>query len=504
MPDAIPFEHRMSDADALAWRIERDPMLRSTIIAVALLDRAPDRDRLRELIDRGTRVVPRMRHRVRGNPYSLVPPRWEVDPYFDLDFHLRWVGAHDGMRSVLDIAQPLAMQSFDSARPQWEIVVVEGLAGGRAALVVKIHHAIPDGVGAVQMGLVMFELERDPAGPPDAMPEQPPSHVLNPFERLVDGVQHEAQRERDSAGKLLGALGGAATTAIASPNEALRRAGALAGSVGRMLSPATAPLSPLMTGRSLSVHFETITVPLDAAKAAAKRANGTLNDAFVAATAEGFRRYHDRHGVAAGQLRMTMPISVREADADGVGGNEWVPARFAIPLTISDPAERMRTLHRLVAEQRAEPALALVEPMAGVLNRLPRDAATAVFGSMLKGVDLVTSNVPGAPIPLYTAGARIDAMYALGPLSGAAANLTLLSYLDEVHIGVNLDPAAVPDPDVLVDSLVDGWADVGATATRTGSPATAPAPAAKRPAAKRLPPKRTTATSRPTKRATKQ
>lgn len=468
MPDATPFEHRMSDADSLTWRIERDPMLRSTIIAVAILDKAPDHERLRALIERGSRLVPRMRHRVRGNPYSLVPPRWEVDPYFDLDFHLRFVQADDGLRSVLDVAQPIAMQSFDPARPQWEITVVEGLEDGRAALIVKIHHAITDGVGAVQMGLVMFELEREPADV-QPMPDPPPVHIMSPMERLADGIAHEAQRQRTSATKLLGAAQGAIGAVRSSPPDAARRATEIAASVARMLSPATAPLSPIMRGRSLSAHFEGLTVALPDAKAAAKRAGGTLNDAFVAATAEGFARYHRRHEAPIDALRMTMPISVRPDGGEGVGGNEWVPARFRIPLTIADPVERMRALHDLVAEQRGEPALALVEPMAGVLNRLPRNAATAVFGSMLKGVDLIASNVPGAPIPIYTAGARIEAMYALGPLSGAAANLTLLSYLDQIHIGVNLDPAAVPDPGVLSDCLVEGWADIGAIATRTSS-----------------------------------
>ena len=145
------------------WTIEKDPMLRSTITAVLVLDQAPDPARLRHILERGTRMVARMRQRVRGNPLSVAPPRWEVDPHFDLDYHLRWVraaGARD-LRSVLDLAQPMAMQGFDRARPLWEMLVVTDLADGGAALVMKIHHAITDGVGAVQIALVLFELSRD-------------------------------------------------------------------------------------------------------------------------------------------------------------------------------------------------------------------------------------------------------------------------------------------------------------------------------------------------------
>ena len=118
-------------------------------------------------MERGTRLVPRMRQRVRGNPLSIAPPRWEVDPNFDLDFHLRFVraGGDRTMRSVLDLAQPIAMQGFDRARPLWEALVVDDLVDGKAAMIMKIHHAITDGLGAVKIALVMFELERQAVEP---------------------------------------------------------------------------------------------------------------------------------------------------------------------------------------------------------------------------------------------------------------------------------------------------------------------------------------------------
>ena len=120
----------------------------------------------------------------------------------------------------------------------------------------------------------------------------------------------------------------------------------------------------------------------------------------------------------------------------------------------------MKVVNDLVRRARAEPALALVEPMAGALNRLPKEVTTALFGSMLKGVDFVTSNVPGAPFPLYLGGAHIRNQFAFGPMTGAAANITLLSYIDELNIGFNTDPAAVPDPAVLMDCMADGFDEV--------------------------------------------
>jgi WS/DGAT/MGAT family acyltransferase len=458
MTEQMRFEHRMSDADALMWTIEKDPMLRSTITSVALLDEAPARGRLRRLIDRGTRLVPRMRQRVRSNPASIAPPRWEVDPHFDLNFHVRFVRAAGdrSLRSVLELAEPMAMQGFDRARPLWEVVVVEDLADGGAAMILKLHHAITDGVGAVKIAMAMFELERDPVTVAE-MPPAPTAEVMSQLTRVVDALGHETRRNLGVARRAVASTATGLGGAVRDPAGRARETAATLASIGRLLAPVTSPLSPLMTGRSLSVRFDTLTVPLPEAKAAARAAGATLNDAFVAATAEGFRLYHERMGQPAEQLRMTMPINIRNDLTADLAGNQFVPARFAIPLAPGDPADRMQTMHALVATQREEPANAFVEPVARVLNRLPTSVATGVFGSMLKGIDLVTSNVPGAPVAIFMAGSRLDALFAFGPMTGAAANLTLLSYLDELLIGVNLDPAAVTDPALLVASCGDAW-----------------------------------------------
>ncbi|HEX2576866.1 MAG TPA: wax ester/triacylglycerol synthase domain-containing protein [Aquihabitans sp.] len=464
----LRFQQRMSDSDALMWTIEKDPMLRSTITAVCLLDRAPDAKRLAHLLERGSRLVPRMRQRVRGNPLSVAPPRWEVDPHFDLSYHLRWVrGAGDrDLRSVLDLAQPMAMQGFDRARPLWEMVVVTDLADGGAALVMKIHHAITDGVGAVQIALVLFELERDVALA--EMPDEPPVAVMNQLARFVDAFEHERRRNLGIAKRFPEVATGAAGAAAADPVGTARKLGEAATSIARLAAPANVPLSPLMTGRSLSVHFDTVTLSLTEAKAAAKAAGGRLNDAFMAATAAGLRRYHEELGKPVDAVRVSMPINLRGEGEGEVTGNNFAPARFAIPVGITDPTEAMRTMRTLVAAQRAEPALTMVEPLARVLNRLPTSMATGLFGAMLKGVDLVASNVPGAPIELFTSGARIDAMYALGPMAGAAVNVTLLSYLDDVHVGINVDPAAVTEPERFVACYRDGWDEVLAAGRPAG------------------------------------
>ncbi len=463
----LQFESRMSDSDALMWNIEKDPILRSTITALTVLDRAPDRARLLDKLERGTRLVPRLRQRVVGNLFSLAPPRWEVDPNFDLRYHVRWTraaGSSEGsagtLRDVLDIAEPIAMQGFDRARPLWEFVIIEGLADGKAAMIQKLHHAITDGVGGIAIAMLLLDLERDPAGDEEPMPPLPEGKVLSPAERTVDAVGHIARRNLGIARRARATLTGAAAGAASDPLGLVRDVGGAATSMARMMAPASEPLSPVMTGRSLSVHFETLTFPLADMKAAAKKAEGRLNDAFVAGVAGGLRRYHEAHDAPVAALRMNMPISVRTEETANVAGNQFAPARFPVPMAIEDPVEAMVAVRELVAGQRGEPALAMLEPMSGLLNRLPTTVTTSLFGSMLKGVDFTTSNVPGAPIPVFMGGAEIEMMVPFGPLAGTAVNVTLLSNRDDVHLGINCDLAAVPDPEVLRDCIQESFEEL--------------------------------------------
>ena len=453
----IRFENRMSDADSLMWLIERDPLLRSTIILVTMLEHAPDRAQLQWRVDRATRRIPRLRQRVVANPLSIAPPRWELDPNFNLSYHLRYISANDegGLREVLDFAQPVAMQGFDRARPLWEFTMIDGLAGGAAALVMKVHHAITDGVGGVEMMLETFSLDGD-VEEPGELPPEPYVYVLNQVERVRDAIAHETRRSLGIAKRAFRSL----QSPDLDPERAARRAGETAASATRLLRPAVRPLSELMDDRSLSVHFETMTLPLDGLKAAAAGAGAKMNAAFLAGITRGLAAYHDHHDKPVEQLRMGIPISNRSDDTAEVAGNQFTPARSAVPASISDPREHMARLDRLVRGLRDEPANALVDPMAGILRRMPQALVSNLFHTMLRGVDFTASNVPGVPVPLYLEGAPVVDQYALGPLSGAGINVTLLSYVDNVNIGVNIDPAAVPDPDVLMTCLDKAYDEI--------------------------------------------
>ncbi len=210
-----------------------------------------------------------------------------------------------------------------------------------------------------------------------------------------------------------------------------------------------------MTERRLQWHFATLDVPLEPLKAGARHASGTLNDGFVGGVAGGLRRYHEKHGSAVDTLRLSMPISIRAED-DPEGGNRVTLVRFEVPVGIEDPIERMQEIDRLAGELRHDRALPWSNTVAGVLNLLPN----AITGQMLKHVDFLASNVPGFDQRIYVGGAEVLAFYPFGPTLGSAANITLMSYRDTCHVGVNTDVGAIPDPELFLECLRDGFEEV--------------------------------------------
>jgi WS/DGAT/MGAT family acyltransferase len=348
------------------------------------------------------------------------------------------------------------MRHFDLARPLWELAVIEGLEGGRGALVLKLHHAISDGMGLVRMTEALVERTREAPAVEKEAPEAPQARAWSQLDLARDELAHEWRRQIGRLRRIGGELLGAARHPLDAGGE-LRRSLA---SLRRGLAPVGEPLSPLLRGRSLSVRFDPLRVSLAALRAAGKKADGTLNDAFVAAVCGGLRLYHEGHDAPVEELRMTMPVNIREGDDADKAGNQFAPARFPVPIATPDPVERMRAIGALVRRERNEPVLGFLEGVAGVLNRLPTSLSVSLFGGMLKGIDFVTSNVPGPRREVFSAGAKMDEVYGFGPLSGAAINVTLFSYAGTSFVAINSDPAAVPDPDRLRECFEAGFAEV--------------------------------------------
>lgn len=456
---------RMGAFDAVMYDVEDDPILRSVIVMLTELDARPDAGRLQYRIDRLTRLVPKLRQRVVGNPLSLVPPRWETDPNFELGYHVREEllppDGNDHNSLMLRVAG-WAERDFDQARPLWEIILFTGLQRGAAAVAIKLHHSITDGVGGLQLAAAMLDLTADADDPAD-MPEGPDGGAADWSDRLEQGAAFSARSLlSDGVGATRKLLAGARAT-VADPLGSLLTGQEFVASATRVLAPASTPLSPVMTGRSLSVRFTDLSIPFAGLKAAGKAAGGTVNDAFVAAALGGMLAYHEEHGEVPPELRVHMPVN-RRAPGDTGGGNRWIPARFPLPLNESDAGRRIRQLSPLLKQAKEEPALAVSDQVYKVLMSLPRPITTRIAGGLMKGTDLVVTNVPGPPFEVYLAGAKVTRMIPLAPKGGAAVNIAFLTYNGNAEIGINIDTEAVPDPDEMTACLQAGFDEVVASA----------------------------------------
>ena len=174
----------------------------------------------------------------------------------------------------------------------------------------------------------------------------------------------------------------------------------------------------------------------------------------------GLRRYHDKHGSRPEHLRLGMAVNRRGPDDDDVAGNAFAPLRLLVPLQETDPVIRVAALGEQVRGLRNEPVLDLLEAAAGVVNHLPTAVASAAFAAVMRATDVVASNVPGSPVPLWLAGVEVERLVAFGPRGGSGLNLTLLSYAGTVEVGVNMDPQATPDADTLMVCLRAGFDEV--------------------------------------------
>ena len=450
----------MRNTDAFTWAMESDPRLRSTVVTVIMLDRSPDWEEVRNRFSLISRKVPMMRQRVVPS-LPPAPPRWEYAPDFDLDFHMRRVTATapGTFDKVLEIARVAAMEDFDRARPLWEDTFIDGLENDGAAMVLKFHHALTDGVGGIQIGMILFDLSEVPEkhGPVAELPEVPPPPWLRGYR---DTVRYDAQLVGNA---LMGTLKSAPkliSNGIRRPILTVSSAAEMAASVYRTVRPVNRTGSPLMRKRSLIRRLGVLEVPLPQLRAAAHRCGGGLNDAFVAGVAGGLRRYHEQHGVAVGDLHLTMPMSLRE-EGDEMGGNRITLMRFDVPVGVPDPAQRIRQIHERTARVRHEKSLPYTQWIAGALNMMPR----WYIGSILRHVDFLCSDVPGIPMPVFLGSARVVTQYAFGPTIGAAVNVTLLTYVDTCALGVDVDTGAIPDYDVFSESLVAGFDEVLALAS---------------------------------------
>lgn len=444
------FERAMSDAEGLMWRLEKDPFLSSTFGTVLVLDRAPDFDALRRRMERAVIAIPRLGHRVRPAPANLAPPSWVDDPHFDIDWHVRRIACPKPgtMRQLLDLAALIIADPLDRTRPLWQFVVVEGLRGGRAALVQKMHHAINDGERGVELAMQYLDLERDaPEPPPLGAAGRDDHHDLHDddpdlLQQIVAGSLRIPLAVARQVKDLLSDPAALADAASGTPRAL--------GSMLDQMTDVEPARSPIWTERSLQRRVEILRSPFQDTKQAARRLGGSINTAFLTAAADAAGRYHRALGHPVESLRASMAISTRTADS---GSNAFSLARLLVPTGEMPANERFAAIQEAAAIARDTSRSAGLDTLATFATMLPTSLITRLVRQQGQTVDFATSNVKGSPIPVYLAGAQMLEAYPIGPLLGVAFNLTLMSYAGSLDVGLNIDTAAVKDPGLLADCL---------------------------------------------------
>ncbi len=443
--------------DELLLKGDAWPTTRPIMTLVLVLPEAPAREVLDAAFERAMSSVPRMRQRVARSVWGAGRASWVDDGNVDHSSHVRRIEAPgDGsLDAALAWASTRATVPFDRERPLWDAVLIERLADGEALVVIRAHHAIADGVRAIQMMAALLDLE--------ASPDR--AHLDPGTDTHIELSHNTAQFLRATARvwvtnpRMANALANAAISASFHPVRSAQHAASYVRSAVRTLDRGDAHPSPLLRGRSERRQFATIELPLDAMKTEAKANGVTVNDVYLAGLLGGLRKYHEAFGLPPADIALALPIDL--ADASGhQAGNHISAAIIPGPASIADPVDRLRVIHELVASRRAEPGLRALDHLAPTLRQVPARVAIAAMGAHARRVDIQASNLVGPPFALYMAGQKVERMYAFGPLPGVPIMAVLVSYDGVCTIGFTLDPASITDIPLFIDCVQTAFAEI--------------------------------------------
>lgn len=452
---------RMHGYDALMWELEGHPLLKSGMALVIHLDGTPNETTLLERLDEMSASIPQLRYTVRPKPRPLAPARWAETADVTASDHLTWHSAHGNDDDLNDRIAELIDQRFDGSSPMWRVQVITDLPKGQAVVLFGMHHSLSDGVGAMNMAAHFFDTDSEGAriiAPPQESANQ--SQSLEDPEDVRASVREDLAEAISLGSRALRALPPAISTSLREPRRSAKQTARYLASVSRLLAPASAPLSTLMTDRSGHASFALIEFPVEELKRAAHSQGGRLNDAFLCALSLGLSRYHDKAGHHVDEIRTSMPVNYRPAESSATGGNEFTPVRLLLPLTGTDPVDTMAVIRERLASGRGEPAMSATPTFTEILARLPTLATRTIVSGMFTSTDLSATNVAGPPIRLWCAGRRVESLYAIGPRVGMGLCATLFTYAGTAYITLNMDTGAIPDPDRMVDCIQAGVGEV--------------------------------------------
>jgi WS/DGAT/MGAT family acyltransferase len=459
----------LSPADISSLHAEQGPIHVHVGGTAIFRGQPPDFEELLTHVERRLNLIPRFRRRVRQMPGQVGRPVWEDDPDFDLRRHVRrhaLPGPGDDAQ-LRELVGWIMSEPLDQSRPLWQIHLIEGLEGKRFAAVSKTHHALVDGIAAVDVGAVILDV--DPKGTDLGLPSTP----WKPSTERTD--QMLLSRVTDAQQRALLGLWKEGTKRAMAPGAATMQAGKTARGFLE-LARSSEPVKPTFLnetiGRDRRVAFAQTT--LEAVREAGKRCGGTVNDVILSVSTGALRRYFELRGVAVpAEFVALVPMSIRRPDEEGELGNRMTTLLVPLPLRETDPLARLQQLHetttKLKSSEGARAASLIIEANGWVpptVNRLLGQMSTALAPVMPQRLpwNLVISNVPGPPMPVYLLGRRLEAIHPFVALSPQqrALSIGVISYDGKLMFGLVGDRDRLPDLDRLsgfIDEALAGQLD---------------------------------------------
>lgn len=453
-------------------------------------------------------------------PFELSNPVWVDDGDIDIDYHIRRVvlSKPGTFKQLEQLVGRLHSSLLDRSRPLWEFYVIEGLQTGQPAIYAKVHHAAVDGQAGVALAKALYDLTPEPR--PIKVPRaraRSSQYQLGVAELATAAVQNTVQQYIKLFTTLPNAMRAVASVGLP------KFAGGQFTQFGMPKNWSLGPKTPLNVSITNQRSFAARSVSLADVKQVAKRAEGTVNDVVLAASAGALRRYLSDYNVLPSKpLTAAVPVSLREAGNTDLN-NQVSMILVSLATDIADPVERLKSI---IDSSRAAKELS-GSLKAAIPTDFPSFGAPWIMGgfALLFGrsrisdnlpplANVAISNVPGAPVPLYMAGAKLATYYPVSiPAHGVALNITVQSYNGALDYGLTACRRALPDVDDLAGYLVDAHAELrnlllgapavvttAAAAPRPHAPATAPSPARK-PKAAAAPKKRAPAKTKKAKPA---
>jgi diacylglycerol O-acyltransferase / wax synthase len=451
---------RLSGLDTSFLHMERAGAHMHVASTIVFEGSAPSHREFRDHIASRLHLVPRFRQKLRFVPLDQGRPVWVDDPHLNLEYHVRQTAlpAPGSDEQLRNLAARIFSQQLDRSKPLWELWLVEGLADERFAIIGKSHHALVDGVSGVDITTVLFDLDREPQGPPPSTPPWLARPEPTDLELLGTALRERLTSPKEIARGFRAALRG--------PRQVLRGVRDTSKIVGAGMA---APSSVFNVEIGPHRRFAMAQADLADLKRVKDAHGGTVNDVILSIVAGTLGKYlrargHDTEGL---ELRAMVPVSVRAEEEHGALGNRISAMMAPLPVWCEDPVERLQVLTEEMGDLKSSGQAVGAEILTKLTDFAPGTIASqaARLQPAQRFFNLVVTNVPGPQFPLYVLGRKMESIFPMVPLARRQALCVgIMSYDGQVNFGLIGDYDAMADLESFALDLEATTAEVVATA----------------------------------------